>query len=397
MKAALPHMFDSSHDRAGRAACHARITRRAALLVWAFALGALTLALLARPALAAGLTVSYVTIERSDSFQSERRYAGKVVAARSSQLGFKRGGEIAAVNVDLGDVVQAGDVLAELDQRATEAQLAQARANTDLAEASLAAAAAETQLARNTERRFRRLREEGHASQQTYDETALKLQAQQARLQLARANLASARAALRGVEVALAEATIVAPFPGVVQQRHVDEGAQVNPGQTVLRLVERGRREAHVGVPNEVAAHMTDAARRMTLNWDGHRVEAQLRTVLPELDPATRTRTAVLDVADDTLPLGAVVELEVSQAVAEPGFWLPLGALTAADRGLWAVYVVNDEDVIERRLVDVLHTEAARVFARGTLTDSDRVVSTGVQRIVPGQSVDPIGALSYAH
>jgi hypothetical protein len=69
-------------------------------------------------------------------------------------------------------------------------------------------------------------------------------------------------------------------------------------------------------------------------------------------------------------------------------------SLSESERGLWSVYVLGVDDIVERRLVEVLHTEAKRVYVRGTLRDGDLVVSTGVQRIVPGQSVvaDQIGA-----
>ena len=64
-----------------------------------------------------------------------------------------------------------------------------------------------------------------------------------------------------------------------------------------------------------------------------------------------------------------------------------MSALTASDRGLWAVYVINGENIIERRLVEVIHNEASRAYVRGLLSDRDRVVNSGVQRIVPGQTV----------
>ncbi len=63
------------------------------------------------------------------------------------------------------------------------------------------------------------------------------------------------------------------------------------------------------------------------------------------------------------------------------------GALTQGDQGLWGVYVIDDESVVNRRLVELIHTEANRVYARGTLADGDWVVDSGVHRIVPGQKV----------
>jgi hypothetical protein len=124
--------------------------------------------------------------------------------------------------------------------------------------------------------------------------------------------------------------------------------------------------------------------------------EGLLSAVLPEIDRATRTQTVVLKVADAAIPPGSVVEIAVSEQIDEPGFWVPLGALTAGDRGLWGVYALNRDNVVERRLVEILHRESDRVFVRGTIAGGDRVIDTGVQRIVPGQTVD-VHATKVSH
>ena len=245
------------------------------------------------------------------------------------------------------------------------------------------------QLAQNTERRFRQLLKQGHTPKQTYDETRLSLVSKQAQLGVSRASVLRAQAALQARRIELSEATIAAPFSGVIQSRMVDEGSQVRAGEMVLRLVENSRTEAHVGIPTHLAQQLHQG-QSFTLRWHNKNYPARLNAVLPEVDPTTRTLTAVLHLQDNTVPLGAVVEMVVKEAVAEPGFWLPISALTASDRGLWGVYVINDEDTIERRLIDVVHTEAERVFARGTLQNNERLVRTGVQRVVPGQQVQAV-------
>ena len=112
--------------------------------------------------------------QRQASFASERLYAGKTLASRSSELGFKRGGEIAQVLVDIGDVVKKGQVLARLDSQTLASNLNQAsQANTALAQANLSAAKAEVQLAEKTEKRFRTLLRTGQHSKQVYDEAKL--------------------------------------------------------------------------------------------------------------------------------------------------------------------------------------------------------------------------------
>ena len=118
----------------------------------------------------AATIVSYQTLEAQTGFDAVRVYAGRTVAGRASELGFKQAGELAVLHVDIGDQVQRGQVLAELDSASLEASLAQAEADVSLATANLMALEAETQLARQTEERFRMLKDAGHTSAQVYDE-----------------------------------------------------------------------------------------------------------------------------------------------------------------------------------------------------------------------------------
>jgi RND family efflux transporter MFP subunit len=344
----------------------------------------------------ADLTVSYVNIQRQAGFASERVYAGKTLPSRSSELGFKRGGEIAQVLVDIGDVVEKGQVLARLDSQTLASNLEQAQANTALAQANLSAAKAEAQLAANTEKRFRTLREQGNTSKQIYDEAKLSFQTKRAQYQVAQANVKRALAAANASKIALAEAAIKAPFDGIIQSRYMDEGTQILGGTPAVKLIELGPIKAHVGVPSESLASLT-IGERYNLSWNGKAQPARLIAISPEVDPNTRTLNAVFKVNANIIPIGAVVELLLEQRVAIPGFWLPVSALTASDRGLWGVYVVNAENIIERRLVEVIHNEASRAFVRGLLSDKERVVNSGVQRIVPGQSVLPLKAQESAN
>ncbi len=335
----------------------------------------------------AATAVAYLEAERTDGYVAARVYAGRAVAGRASALGFRHGGEVAQVEVDIGDAIEPDQLLARLDTASLEAQLSQASADVSLAGANLMALEAETQLARQTEARFRELREAGHTSDQIYDEQRLALRAKEAQLSVAKANLLRAKAARKAAEIALDEAHIYAPFGGIVQARYLDEGSQVAPGQSVLRLVEVDRTEAHIGVPESIAATL-DPRTTYTVVWEDQSVAAGLTAVLPEIDEATRTLTAVFTLDTDAVPLGAVVELRLSSRVPTAGYWLPLTALTESDRGLWGVFVINRNSVVERRLVDIIHTEADQAYVRGTLSPGDRIVSTGVQRIVPGQTVD---------
>ena len=349
------------------------------------------LLLIATPQSFAELTVSYLTVTPQAEFSTNRVYAGTSRAARRAELGFKRGGEVARVMVDLGDSVAAGQLLAQLDTRALASDLRRAQSEEVLAAANRRSASAQTELAANTERRVRALRANGNVSQQAFDEAHLQYRVSRAQLEVAQASLGRAQAAVEAMEVALSEAEIRAPFGGIIQARHVDEGSQIGPGSPALSLVETSKREAHVGIPESAVTSLT-VGDAYTINWQNVSASAQLRSLLPEVNPNTRTVTAVFTMADQRIPLGAVVELSLRQRVPGNGFWVPIEALTAMDRGLWGVFIIDAENIVQQRLVEIVHNEGDRAFVRGLLSTNDRVVATGTQRIVAGQRVIPIAA-----
>ena len=367
------------------------VTQAQAMLYVCVAVG--MTAAFAVPDAYADTRVDYLQVEKQSSFGSNRVYAGMAVAKRASELGFKQGGEILEVSVDVGDRVKKGDVLARLDSQSLQAALSEAQASLELAQATLVAQQADTELAIETEQRFKNLKARGHVSAQEYDEARLASRSAEAQVKVATAAETRANAALSSATIMLREARVIAPFDGVVQDRYYDEGSQVASGAALLRLVASDNIEAHVGVPAAVAMQM-ELGQSYPVRWNNTDYPATLRAIPPEIDSATRTMTAVLELDDaeipqiPQIPMGAVVELTLSQQIESSGFWVPLSALTESDRGLWGVYVVNADSVVERHLVEVVHAEAERVFVRGTLSASDRVIRTGVQRIVPGQRVE---------
>ena len=93
-----------------------------------------------------------------------------------------------------------------------------------------------------------------------------------------------------------------------------------------------------------------------------------------------------------------LLELVLPQQRDGAGYWLPARVLTESSRGLWSAYVAKPLAAprgeathrIARRLLEVTHQEADRVFVRGALRDGDAVVAEGIQRLVPGQLVRPV-------
>ncbi len=231
----------------------------------------------------APLTVAVVMVEPTEAFDLKESYAGLAEARRTSMLGFASSGRIAAIKTDVGDKVKTGALMAKLDTRSLEAQLASANAQVQEARAS-------HDLALSTVQRQRQLKLQGHVSQQHVDEAEA-----QANTALARVEAAKAQADTLRVQIDLA--AITAPFDGVVTQRLADEGA-------IAALASRSwnwsRRAIwkHASACLRPAAALLEPGKEYKLGADTGEVMARLRNVTGVIDANQRTVGAVFDIED---------------------------------------------------------------------------------------------------
>jgi len=141
-------------------------------------------------------------------FLSQIRTVGRVEPDRTYVLAFKTPGVVSTLNVQEGDTIRKGQVLAQLDPRDVNAQLRQAQEAADKAERELV--------------RIRQLHAKGFASD--------------AELQDAQAQLKSTQAAAQAARSDSAYATIVAPSDGIVLRRSVEANSVVAAGAPVMTL-----------------------------------------------------------------------------------------------------------------------------------------------------------------
>lgn len=325
------------------------------------------------------LPVNAARVDYVDVLNINELYTGLVVARRTSALGFETGGRIAVLNADLGDPVSEGQVLARLDTRSLNARLQAAEAQINEAKASL-------RLAETTRERQAFLVENDLLSSQSFDEVETQVDAANARLAAAEAQASSLR-----IQIELS--SIRAPFSGVITERTADEGAISAPGIPLLTLVETGALEIRIGVPVEIASRLI-VGNPHDMRVEGALVSAILRSKTGVIGASQRTMTVVFDLPEGApVNAGSIARLEMEEALDQSGFWIPVSAMTEASRGLWAVFAIvpdeNNVPRVEKRLVDIVHAEASRVFVRGAMEDGELFVLDGLHRLVPGQSVAP--------
>jgi RND family efflux transporter MFP subunit len=320
------------------------------------------------------LFVETMAIEPLDRYEVRRVFSGTVRSRRASQLGFERGGMVSKVYVEEGDRVKEGQLIARLDT----AQLRVARRRVA---ATLDEAQAGVGISTLTADRLSQLADEEYISRQSADEARFSLRAAEAKqLQL--------RAALDQIDVDLRKSRLIAPFSGVVSARMVDEGTVVAAGSPVVRFRESDEREAVIGLPRNIPLEIGSEEE---LILDGRSFSATVTALVDDVNQRTRTVTAILEIPTElNAAQGQVVDLVHRRPVADSGFWVPTTALTEGLRGTWTVYSVEpdgDALVVQREAVEVLHAETDRAFVRGTLEPSERIVSNGLHRVVPGQRV----------
>ncbi len=329
------------------------------------------------------LTVATMKARLTPGYEVRWKFTGRVEAKRESQVGFELGGLVTALLAEEGDHLEVGQVIARLDTARLEVQLKQLRGRRAEVQANIG-------LARATRIRQERLAKKGYSSQQRYDEARFGEQVLFGRLQQVDAEIAS-------VELDIEKSEIKAPFAAIVGERFADEGIVIAAGAPVFDLLERTNPEVRIGVAGDAVDGIA-AGQQHALLVRGRRVPATVRSVLPVRDRRTRSVDVLLTLHAplNGIRHGDLARLEITRRLNQPGFWLPLTALTESSRGLWAVYVAvgltGDKSVLERRELEVLHQEADRVFVRGTLGDNEHVVVAGLHRLVPGQRVRITGA-----
>ncbi len=339
------------------------------------------------------LSVNALTLKKTDSYTVNRKYGGQLFHKRDSELGFQFGGSVTQLLVDEGDHVERNQLLARLDDRHLPARLEQAKASVKRTVASLDMAKIENKFSNSTWRRHQDLIKKGHTSVQKLDEVSYQLDRSAAALIVAETQLSEALANQRAVEVDLDKTMLRAPYAGIIQSRHVDEGAVVSAGRPILGIVESGVLEARVGIPLSMVEQVR-SAKVFSFTIDNNTVVGTLGKFLPRVDETTGTVTALFDLEQEPSQIlfaGALTEMEMQVKVAGEGFWVPLSALSESQRGLWNLMVVKNSTV-ESRLVEVIYSGENSVFVRGTLNEGDQVIRGGVSRLVAGQAVAVIGS-----
>ncbi|NBB82564.1 MAG: efflux RND transporter periplasmic adaptor subunit [Alphaproteobacteria bacterium] len=313
---------------------------------------------------------------------------GRIVA-RESVIAAEVEGTVAVVHKRIGDRVERGEPILELDKTRLESAVDQRRADLAEAQANAEAAAAGAEQARQALERTEGLRGSSAFSQARLDE-AQQIALQQSGLRrVAEARRDRAEVALRLAEADLADATIIAPFDGAVGDRSAHVGEYLRIGSPIVTLINDTDLEVEAAVPTDrVSALAPGTPVTLTLD-DGSRHDAVVRAVVPREDPATRTRTVRFTpdfgATDRILAGDQAVTVEIPSGPSREVVTVHKDAIIVSPRGRM-VYVAADGQA-QPRPVTVGASVGDRFEVIDGLAPGDLVVVRGNERLRPGQPI----------
>lgn len=352
-------------------------------------------------------------------------YTGNVIVKDSRSYAFKSPGKIASLEVEKGDEIKPGDVLAKLDTRdldfavqaaqgqveaadsqyqkakngATKEEIEQLRVNLNKAKDALA-------FTEDLYRKMEELYQSGAVARHELDKAKLeydlrKSEMQQAELALqtalsgtrsediamARANLSMARTELEYKKSQIADATIYADISGYVAEIIKKEGDFVAAGHPVIAL--RGQSSiVRTGIARQDLDKVHIGSRVYII--DGEKRLPALITYISDIaDAYTRTYEAEITPEEGTLSIGSIVGLEIVIGN-ETGIWVPVSAMLAEGKD-YVLTVEEDNEAkeifkVKRKDIRILSTRGAYAKVEG-LSPGDRLIVEGMRGVKADENV----------
>lgn len=298
----------------------------------------------------------------------EKDFAGMATPDDAVTLAFKLAGQVLDVPVSQGERVEKGALLAELDPRDIELQVAATRSAFEEA--------------RSVQQRMQRLLAHEAVSRQEAEAAATRY--------------TQAKSTYDNTLDLLNDTRLRAPFAGVVERVYVDNFERVQAGQSILRLVNPVTTTVQFTLPESALDVLRDSATRFSVLFDNYRGElfaARLKDYAVTSSDASGFPVSLT--LDNPSParyrispgMSCTITMQSPDPVPD-AVSLPVSAICApAEGGTW-VWIVGADDRVTRRAVTLGELFGRdRVVVDSGVTPGERVVTAGVYRLREGEQV----------
>lgn len=324
------------------------------------------------------LPVTTVQVGNSDGGANETRYSGSINADASVDVAFKVSGVVDAVtrvrgadgrwrNLQDGDAVQQGALLARLRVTEFKDQVSDAQATLRQAQADY--------------ERASQLYENRSVSKADYDAAYAKYTASQARQSQ--------------VELSLRDAFLRSPIDGVILKRTVEVGSLAGPSAPAFTIADTRRVKVVFGVPDVIVKDLRLGG-PLTIQAEaipGKTLEGRITRISPSADPSSRVFDveAALPNPDGRMKVGMLATLRLGHRGKAEALFIPLAAVVrpAGDSTGYAVYVVGETSppTAHLRRVTLGDVTGNLIAVQKGVRSGDRVILRGATIVADGQTV----------
>ena len=341
------------------------------------------------------------------------KVAGEFLPYQEVELHAKVAGYIRRINVDIGDKVRAGQVLATLDVpelqaqvqgaqagvRQTQAEIVRAKNDVARAEANYTAVhSAASRLKQASEARPGLIAQQELDDAQARDqESAAQVDAAKSAFDAMQQRLGVSQAQQQQVSSMADYSRIVAPFDGVVTARYADTGALIQAGTSnagsapVVKIAQIGTLRLRLPVPDDIVPFVHDGdSASIRIDALNRTLTGKVARTTDALDPATRTMQVEIDVPnrDGSLSPGMYAEVTLNVKRAQDALVVPVQAVDRAGRQP-TVLVVNPQHRVEQRTVQTGLATANRVEILSGLREGEQVIVANQSTFQAGELVSP--------
>ena len=323
-------------------------------------------------------------------FQDRIDAVGTLRARETNLLSPKVAGSVDAVMVDIGDWVEAGQVVVLLDRTRFKLGVDQSEAVCQAARAAVAQAVSQFEQAQKEYHRASKLLAEKVIPQSRFDAAEAAYKATREGLAVARGKYSQAQAALETAKEYLKDAGIRSSIAGVVVDRNVEIGQSVSPGVQILRILDQTTMKGDVELPEKDIGRVTiGTAAVITVDaFQGQKFPGKVTVINPMVDPRARTFRVRIETPN---PSGKLVDGMFARVKFLTGqrtaLAVPRDALhRLPGSGTFYVFIVQGDKVI-KRTVETGKTGDQYAEVIEGLVEGERVVTSGDGRLRSGMSV----------
>ncbi|WP_094603585.1 Multidrug resistance protein MdtA [Sporomusa silvacetica DSM 10669] len=312
---------------------------------------------------------------KMDAMGQTASYSGEVRGRYETQLAFQVSGKIIRRNIELGSVVNSGDVLMEIDAKDVQQTV-------NISSAQVASAQSQLGLAQSNLERYRKLYEQNAISRAQLDQYENTYE-----VALATVNQSTAQYAQGANQ--LGYTSLVADSDGVISNVNVEAGQVVSAGQAVMTLVKGGEREIEINVPENRIDEMRNAQQVNISFWALPDVTTvgKVREISPVADKVARTYKVRISLINPpaAVNLGMTASVAVGSSTSQQAVYIPLAAIyqTGDTPNVWVIQA----GIVSLRPIKVGAFGDGKVQVLEGLQDGEVIATGGVQKLREGQKV----------